>query len=159
MPTSFDLSPNPRFEVSSECFRAAPCRIYESKCEKVSRSRKSFYRSLHDPPIRGQPEGLTCQSELPRFDRHRIDIYSHNRRRPLQISKASHRRRKRPSIHRHASRFVLNSGRKETVYPRLHENYESDPMCWHPSRSCGRVWSVSKRAPRRIIGRGSSFEP
>ena len=39
------------------------------------------------------------------------------------------------------TRFVLNGGRKETVYPRLHENYESDPMWWHPSRSCGRVWS------------------
>jgi hypothetical protein len=43
----------------------------------------------------------------PAFDRHRNDIYSHNRRGPLQISKAGHRRRKRASIHRHASRFVL----------------------------------------------------
>jgi hypothetical protein len=29
-------------------------------------------------------------------------------------------------------------------------------LSWRSSRSCRRVWSASRRAPRRIIGRGRS---
>jgi len=53
-----------------------------------------------------RPEGPTCQSALPRSTAIGM-IFTRITEGPLQISKAGHRRRKRPSIHRHASRFVL----------------------------------------------------